>query len=53
VLIIDGLMDLKNPEDGDRTFHGTSVESTFSQTSVRASATRYQVHEDIFKIIFA
>jgi hypothetical protein len=30
---------LKNPEDGD---------STFSETSVRAIATRYQVHEDIF-----
>jgi hypothetical protein len=30
---------LTNPEDGG---------STFSETSVRASVTRYQVHEDIF-----
>jgi hypothetical protein len=35
------LLHLRNPEDGD---------STFSETSVQASATRYQVQEYVFKV---
>jgi hypothetical protein len=35
------IRNLNNTVDGD---------STFSETSVRASATRYQVHEDVFYV---
>jgi hypothetical protein len=35
---VETLSNLRNPEDGD---------NTFSETSVKATATQYQLHEDV------